>query len=218
MLISHGLCWSRSAESSIPFPRKRWPRRNTTHGTRPLWLPAGADPILEISLIISYGIKPGTPQALWDTPMQDATAGNAGQSQAPGTAPYTPCKEWSILFQHHIRELFALSSQSSCSPGLVLQRFPLALPSINNNLFSSSSHTSKNWSCLLNFFSDHSYCTHYFIPLHKAQLTMPVPPTLKMSRVPRDWQQSWNHRTISLEKTVKTIKSSCQHSTAKSTI
>lgn len=152
MLISHGLCWSRSAESSIPFPRKRWPRRNTTHGTRPLWLPAGADPILEISLIISYGIKPGTPQALWDTPMQDATAGNAGQSQAPGTAPYTPCKEWSILFQHHIRELFALSSQSSCSPGLVLQRFPLALPSINNNLFSSSSHTSKNWSCLLNFF------------------------------------------------------------------
>lgn len=168
MLICHGLCWSRSAESSTPFPRSRYSRRNTACRTCPLRLPAGAHPVLETNCKISYGIKPGTPQAL-DTPMQDANPGNAGQSQAPGTAPHAPSEEWSILFHHHMREPFALCAQSSCSPGQSCQDFlwpHQVLTTISSHPLSVHRKIDPS-----NFFPDHSYFTHHFISFPDLQST-----------------------------------------------
>lgn len=199
MLISHGLCWSRSAESSTPRPRNRWSRTNTTHGTCPFRLPAGADPVLQNSCKISHGNFLGHLRLL--PPLkQDTTPQTAGQSQ-PLALLHSLQGVIHPLPPPHEGTVCTLCTELLLT-WTVLQGFPLATPSIKNTLFSSSSHTSKNWICLLNFFSWSSILHTIFYPISwfTKQLTIPVPPTLQMSRVPRDWHQSWNHTTTSLER------------------
>lgn len=210
MYISYGLCWCRSAESSTPLPWNKWSRRNTACRTRLLRL-----------LAVQTHSWDQLQNSLW----------NKTWNTSGSWYLYTGCKSrecWTepgpwhcstCTLQGLIRPLpppHEGTISTLCTELLLtwtgLQGFLLAAPSINNNGFSSSSQMSKNWSCLLNyFFPDHSYFTHSFIPFPdlQTQLTMPVPPTLQMSRVARDWHQFWNHRSISLLKTPKTLESSC---------
>lgn len=216
MLISHGLCWSRSAESSTPRPRNRWSRTNTTHGTCPFRLPQVQTQFFRPAAKFPMEIS-------WDTlgschPLCRIQLHGMLDRASPWHC-YILSKEWSILFHHHMREPFALYAQSSCSPGQscedvlwphqvlkTLSSHPLPIHQKIESVF---------WKFFfLIIYIAHNTLSHFLIHKTVNNACPSYPADEQSSKGLTPILESYNNK---FGKTLMTIRSSCKHSTAKST-